>query len=470
MRARAVAALVAALGLLPAPARSAPAPVSPAEVTAIATDAYAYAYPLVLMELTRRVMTNVGTGAPANVTGAPMNQFAHARTFPDATSTDVVRPNVDTLDSSLWFDVSREPLVITIPDAHGRYDLVAMLDMWSDVFAAPGTRTTGGGAQTYALTAPGWSGTLPPGVERITAPTSQGWLVAHVQATGAADLPACHELQDGLKAVPLGHWGERDYAPPPATFDAGRDMSPPARQILRLSVGDFFALFAELTAKNPPHPNDYPILQRMARIGLVPGRPFDLGAAAPEVQAAFRGATMAAASRLFEGVKRAGTLVNGWRILLNPMGTYGTDYLRREVVAYGDLGATVVEDALDPSTIADAEGKPLDSANRYTLHFAAGELPPMNAFWSLTLYTEDQYFAANPLARFALRDRDPLVKNPDGSLDLYVQRASPGPEKEANWLPAPADGRFTLTLRLYWPQPEALEGTWSPPPVVRAEK
>jgi hypothetical protein len=459
---------VVMLALVPVPALAAGAPVSGSEAKAIATDAYAYAYPLVLMELSRRVMTNAGTGGPAKAR-APMNQFAHLRAFPDATFTDVVKPNADTLYSSLWFDVSSEPLVIAIPDAGSRYYLFPMLDMWTDVFASPGTRTTGNGAQTYALTGPGWTGTLPAGVERIAAPTNVGWIIGRVRADGAADLAACHAFQDGLKAVPLSQWG-KNYVPPPATYDTGRDMTVPADQLLRLQVGAFFKLFTEVTAKNPPHPNDYPILQRMARVGLVPGRPFDLGAAPPEVQTGFQGATMAAASRLFEGFKRAGIRMNGWRILFAPMGTYGTDYLRRQVIAYSGLGANVLEDAFYPSTIADSEGKPLEGAARYLVHLPADQLPPVNAFWSLTLYDEQQLFVANTLNRFAIGDRDPLGKNADGSLDLYLQHGSPGPDKERNWLPTPAAGRFALTLRLYWPKPEALDGTWSPPPVVRTSK
>ena len=478
-------ALFAVLTLAASPASAADSILGPSadptETAAIATDAYAYAYPLVLMELTRRVMTNAGEGAPAPATSlpkgkpvpakgltAPMNQFAHFRIFPDPTFTDVVRPNADTLYSSLWFDVGTEPLVVDVPDSEGRYYLLPMLDLWSDVFASPGKRTTGTGRQTYAITAPGWTGILPAGVERIAAPTSVGWIIARVQANGPDDFPAVHRFQDGLKAVPLSQWG-KEYVPPAGAFDPKRDMRPPVDQIAKLQVGAFFALFAELTKANPPHAHDYPILQRMARIGLVPGKPFDLAAAPPEIRAAFQGTVMAATVKLFEGTKRAGTLVNGWRVTMNPIGTYGTDYLRRQVIAYGGLGANVIEDAMYPSTTTDGERRPLDGAQRYTIHFPAGQLPPVNAFWSITLYDERQLFAPNPMKRYTIGDRDALQKNADGSLDLYVQRASPGKDKASNWLPAPQEGRFSLTMRLYWPKPVALDGTWSPPPVMRVQ-
>lgn len=459
--------LLAALLAAP-PAAATPPAVLPADEAAVtAADAYVYAYPLVLMELARRVATNVGDGAPAGTAGAPMNQFAHQRAFADATAVGVVRPEVDTLASSLWFDVGREPLVLAIPDSGGRHYLLPLLDLWSDVFAALGPRTTGTSAQTYALTGPDWQGALPDGVVQIVAPTNVGWIPGRVQSRGGADLAAAHRFQDGLRAVPLSHWGA-DYTPPRGTFDPTLDMRPPLEQLPRLAVGAFFALATELMARNPPHAHDYPILLRMARLGLVAGKPFTLAAAPPAAQTAFRGAPMAAGLQLFEGFKRAGTRANGWRLILQPMGTYGADYRRRQVVAYSGLGAPLLEDALTLTTMADGEGKPLEGVRRYVLRFAATDLPPANAQWSVTLYDERQLPTANGLRRASLGDRDPLVRNADGSLDLLIQRDSPGPDREANWLPAPAEGRFSMSLRLHWPKPEALDGTWQPPPVTLA--
>lgn len=147
------------------------------------------------------------------------------------------------------------------------------------------------------------------------------------------------------------------------------------------------------------------------------------------------------------------------------IGTYGTDYYRRALIAYGGLGANVVEDAIYPGAFADGEGQPFDSRKQYVLHFAKGELPPVRAFWSLTLYNDQQAFADNPLDRYAIGDRDPLSFGKDGSLTLYIQRESPGKDKESNWLPAPKSGGFSMNLRLYWPEPSALDGTWKPPAV-----
>jgi hypothetical protein len=258
----------------------------------VATSAYVYAYPLILMELTRRLGTNVAD--TRQFARAPMNQFANVPAFPDATFTDITRPNADTLYSLMWFDVSKEPLLISVPDSGGRYYLLQMCDMWTDVFDSPGKRTTGTTAQVLAIAGPNWQGQLPAEATLIYSPTAINWITVY------------------------------------------------------------------------------------------------------------------------------------------------------------------------PTAFADADGKPLNSDNRYALHFNKDQVPAVNAFWSLTMYNEKQLFAANPIDRYAIGDRDKLSFNPDGSLDLYIQRDSPGQEKESNWLPAPASGPFTMNMRLYWPKPEVLDGSWMP--------
>ncbi len=447
---------------------AAPAPVTADEAKEIAVDAYIYAYPLVLMDVSRKVMSNAGEGAPKNNPTAPVNQFLNMPVFPDASFTQVVRPNADTLYSSMWFDVSREPLVIDVPDSGGRYFLLPMLDMWTDIFASPGKRTTGTGPQTYALTGPGWKGDLPRGVAEIKSPTAGGWLLGRTQTNGKKDYAAVHQFQAGLKATPLSEWGKGNYTPPERLFNANQDESAPVDQVEKKSAADFFATFAALMMSNPPHENDYPILQRLARIGIVPGKPFDLAQASPEVRAALEAAPAAALPKIKGHGKNASKIVNGWSMMGNPIGTYATDYLKRAYVAYAGLGANVVEDAVYPTAGVQADGRPFDSSEKYVVHFNKSEIPPANAFWSLTMYNDKQLFADNPISRYAIGDRDNLKFNSDGSLDLYIQRDSPGAEKESNWLPAPKEGSFTMNLRLYWPKPAALDGDWAPPVVQRA--
>ena len=239
----------------------------------IATDAYIYGYPLVTMEMTRRVMTNV---AEPKGTRAPMGQLIKLRQYPDASFRDVTAPNADTLYTTAFFDVGKEPWVLSLPDMNGRYFLMPMLDGWTNVFQAPGKRTTGTGAQTYAITGPGWSGTLPDGVKQYKSPTSLVWLLGRIYCTGTPeDYKAVHALQDEVKLVPLSSYG-KPYTPPAGKADPSIDMKTPVRdQVNKLDAIEFFTLLAELMKTNPPAAADAPALARFAKIGLVPGQDFD---------------------------------------------------------------------------------------------------------------------------------------------------------------------------------------------------
>jgi len=433
------------------------------EIGEVATSAYIYAYPLILMEMTRRVGTNVAD--LSRFGKAPMNQFANLPAFPDANFTDVVRPNADTLYSILWFDVSEEPLLITVPHSGGRYYLLPMLDMWTDVFESTGKRTTGTGAQLLAIAGPRWQGQLPAGAALIHSPTAIGWIVGRTQTNGKSDYEAVNKFQSGLIATPLSKWGGT-YRPSAGKINPEWDMkTPPVDQVEQLSPDSYFSLFTELTKFNPPHANDYPILDQMRRMGIEPGKSFAFDKAPPEIQRALTEAKTAALQNIKTRFLKIGVISSGWRTNLTAIGTYGADYLSRAAIAYAGLGANTIEDAVYPTAITDADGKPFSSDNRYILHFNANEVPPVRAFWSLTMYNDKQFFAANPIGRYAIGDRDKLAFNPDGSLDLFIQRETPGKDKESNWLPAPASGAFTMNLRLYWPKSEVRDGSWMPPGV-----
>ena len=237
-------------------------------------DAYVYGYPLVTMEMTRRIMTNV---REPEGTRAPMGQFIRARHYPDATFRDVTAPNADTLYTTAWIDVAKEPWVLSLPDAHDRYYLFPMLDGWTDVFQVPGKRTTGTGPQTYAITGPGWKGTLPAGVKEYKSPTAIVWLLGRIYCTGTPeDYEAVHKLQDQISVVPLSSYG-KPYTPPPGTVDPSIDMKTAVReQVNALSVDDYFNLLAKLMKDNPPAAADKPMVAKMAKLGIVPGQPFPL--------------------------------------------------------------------------------------------------------------------------------------------------------------------------------------------------
>lgn len=435
------------------------------EAREIAREAYIYAYPLVMMKVTKNIGTNVER--PMGL-WAPVNQLAHGRAFPDPSFTVVVRPNADTLYTALSFEVDKEPLVVSVPESAGRYYLMPWLDAWTDVFAVPGTRTTGSAAQTFAIVGPKWQGTLPQGITEYRSPTAAGLLIGRVQTNGAADYAAVHAFQNGIRAYPLSAHG-RDYVPPKGQVNPTQDKTPPPEQIDKMSAAAFFELFVQLMKDNPPHANDYPMLDRLQRIGIVPGRDFSYAAAPALVQEALTAAPPVALGQIKAAFRKSGQFANGWRINTTAIGTYGADYLHRASVAYAAMGANVIEDAIYPTVFSDAEGKPLHSDQRYVLRFSKEQIPPVRAFWSLTMYDERQLFTANPIGRYAIGDRDKLQFGADGSLELYIQRESPGKDKESNWLPAPAAGQFTMNLRLYWPQAEALDGRWVPQPVKRLD-
>ncbi|MFA6914947.1 MAG: DUF1254 domain-containing protein [Parachlamydiales bacterium] len=442
---------------------AAPQSISPEEAKEIALEAYIYAYPIVLMQITRDVGTNVSKPTELH---APINQLAHARTFPDPSFTDVVRPNADTLYTALNYDVSNEPLIVSVPSSEGRYFLLPWLDWWTDVFTAPGSRTTGNDAQIFAIVGPGWNGTLPDKVRVYRSPTAFGLLIGRTQTNGKGDYEAVHKFQDGMQAVPLSSYG-KPYSPPKGIVNPNQDMSSPPEQIDKMNAKTFFTIFTNLLKANPPHENDYPIIDQLKRIGIEPGKDFSFDTAPKDVQDALNAAPLVALKQIKEVFLNSGIKANGWRTNLTAIGTYGTDYLHRAGVAYAGLGANVIQDAVYPTAFSDSNGEPFNSDRQYVLHFDKAQIPPVRGFWSLTMYDQRQLFTPNPIDRYAIGDRDNLIFNPDGSLDLYIQRESPGKDKESNWLPAPSSGPFTMNLRLYWPKSNALDGSWVPPPVKR---
>lgn len=434
----------------------------------LALEAYAYFYPLVTMEMTRRVITNA---ASVEGTHGPMGHLIKLREYPDASFRDVTAPNADTLYTTAFLDVSKEPWLVSLPDFADRYALFPMLDGWTTVFDVPGKRTTGTGPQTWAITGPGWSGSLPEGVVEYKSPTSLVWLLGRIYCTGTAeDYAAVHALQDEIRLAPLSAWSDKAWTAPAGKVDPAIDMKTPVRdQVNALDTDAYFSLACELMKSNPPASADAPLLDRLAAIGIVAGQDFDgskldalLKKRIPQLGYA----------RIMLHFKDSGGQVknvNGWGFTLLT-GLYGTEYLQRALIAAIGLGANRPQDAVYPTSTAPTGHLPFrhyDGSEKWVLTFGKGELPPVNGFWSLTMYDENYFFVANPLNRYSISQRQDLKANADGSVDILIQHESPGKDKEANWLPAPA-GRFVLMLRLYWPEegtPSILDGSWSIPAV-----
>ncbi|MHC8293037.1 DUF1254 domain-containing protein [Pseudomonas sp. LB3P58] len=460
----AVALTVAACAIFPL-ASQAQSKVTAEEAHAIGVDAYLYFYPLLTMDITRKQFTNIEPGKEFGK--GPMNTFVSVPQYPPANFKGVVRSNFDTLYSIAWLDLTQEPLVIAAPDTAGRFYLLPMLDMWTDVFASPGWRTTGTQAGQFLVTPPGWTGTVPAGLNHLPAPTPFVWVIGRTKTDGAADYAAVHKIQAGYTVTPLSRLG-KSPEPVSVNIDPAVDMkTPPKIQVDSMSATDYFAYAAELLKMHPAHITDQPILAQMKRIGIEPGKSFNMDALDPEIKAALQTVPEDAQTLMTWKVPTLARVVNGWSMNTDTMGVYGNYYLKRAIVAQMGLGANLPEDAIYPLNIGDVEGKPLDGTNKYVLHFDKGEMPPVNAFWSITLYDPEGFQVGNALNRFAFSSWMPFKTNADGSLDIYFQHENPGKDLEANWLPAPKGG-FNLTMRLYGPKPEVLNGKWSPPPVKPA--
>ncbi|WP_427184960.1 DUF1254 domain-containing protein [Bordetella bronchialis] len=446
------------------------------EANAIALDAYVYFYPLVSMDVTRKQSTNVASGGE-KPGFAPPNVISNWPAFPAADVKLVVRPNFDTLYSSAFLDLTREPVVVSVPDTGGRYYLLPMLDMWTDVFASPGWRTTGTQAGHFLVAQANWRPDLrdrfdeyklPAGTTRIDAPTPYVLVIGRTKTDGPEDYAAVHKIQAGYKITPLSQWGGNGVVIT-GKVDPDVDMkTPPKTQVDTMPADKYFAYAAELMKLHPPHLTDQPIIARMKRIGIEAGKSLDVASLDPVARQAMAAAPEAARQLMLWKLSTLAPVSNGWLMNTTTMGVYGDYYLKRAIIAQQGLGANLVEDAIYPLNIADRDGRPLDGANKYVIRFTPADLPPAYAFWSITLYDADGFQVPNSLNRFAVSSWMPFKYNPDGSLELYFQNESPGKDKEANWLPAPK-GPFNLTMRLYAPKAEALNGKWVPPAIGRAD-
>lgn len=419
-------------------------------------DAYMYGYPLVVMNESMKAMTNVEKPISSGRILAPLNQIVNAQNFPDDKFRDVVRPNCDTYYSSAWVNLKDNPMLLSLPDTRGRYALFPILDAWTNVFASPGKRTTGTAAQQYLLAGPEWKGEAPENTEVLHAPTDLVWIIGRVQVNSALDgRTAVKSLQDKISLEPFNNAAARAVRP----VDKDAPLKAPNDIVTGMPAADYFNQLARLMVENPPPAADSAILRRMARVGITPGSGFDTSVLPAAVMDSL--STIPAwAKRLMltSGLLHA-EAVNGW-VVNKGLGNYGTNYAFRAGVAYGGLGANLDADAIYPASLTDADGEAYDGSKyKYVLHFDANELPPAKAFWSLTMYDADGFMCANPINRFAIGDRDKLVKNKDGSLDILIQHDKPA--STSNWLPAPR-GPFNLLMRIYWPDDKILNGQWMP--------
>ncbi|MGG7100834.1 DUF1254 domain-containing protein [Rhodococcus sp. 24CO] len=426
----------------------------------LATQAWIFGYPLLIAAVSRDVMT--ATATPQGMK-APLNQFAYARETPDASFTDVVSPNADTLYSSAWLDLRTEPQVLTLPDFGTRYWLVPILDAWSDVFTVPGSRTVGRTGGPYLVAGPTWKGEVPRGMTLLRSQTAMNWIVARYATSGGTDLAAVHTLQDGTRLTPLSQWTDHKngYTAPEGSLDPTVDtFTPPVDQVAAMDGQAFFTALDALLDDNPPRPEDSEIMKQLGDIGIGSGLAW--ASRPPEVRDALDRAARSGMDLLHTIAADAeSSPKNGWT-MHRGLGHYGTHYAQRALIAWLGFGANLDADAVYPHATTDIDGNALTGEKNYVLHFDEDELPPVEGFWSLTMMNERQFFVDNPIDRYAIGDRSDLEFESDGSLNIYIQHESPGGPKEKNWLPSPADG-FNVFLRLYWPKASVLSGSWTAP-------
>ena len=414
-------------------------------------EAYTYALPLVIMDATKTSSTNTETP----VTGrAPVNQLIHAQKLADAQSKLVVTPNVDTVYTQAWLDLSNDPMVYVMPKAD-RFFNVQVLDAWTN------TTTVLEKAGTYAFTSSGWKGDLPDGVTRVDVPTSMVWLIARVVLSGQEDLPNVYDIQQKMQLMPLSAYEKGgEYMAPKGTYTVENDFVP-VEKVLSMSPKEFFDTANTLMLANPPAAADADVLKKFVTINVGPGMAFDTSILTEDVAASWKEMLQRLREKLVADAEKYSVKLGQWKYFDAPIGDFGTEYNYRALVALAGLGANTVNVAIYPKTDIDDTGAVLTGEKKYVMHFDT--LPPTleGGFWSVTAYGSDDFLIENPIDRYCVNDRSDFKCNEDGSLDITLSKEQP--EDTSNWLPV-SDGEFHLYMRIYTPDMTAFKN-WNPPVV-----
>lgn len=417
-------------------------------------EAYIYAFPLVLMDATKT--TSINTVEPDLVKGkVPVNQLMHGEKLVDADFKTIVSPNVDTVYSSAWYDLSVEPMVYVFPETD-RFCNVQVFDAWTNtvcVFSQAGD---------YAIALSTWEGTLPEGVTRINVPTAMAWTITRTVLSGKEDLPNVHAIQGKMKLLPLSAYVQGgEYSPEQGSYTEENDYVP-IKRVLSMGPKAFFDKANELMKTNPPAPADARVVEKLASINVGAGLNFDLSILPGDIASQWKEMLQSLAAEFNNETMKFSVQLGQWKYFGAPIGNFGVEYTYRAAIALGGLGANTVDVALYMKTDDDDSGKMLTDEKNYVLHFEA--FPPIRkgGFWSVTAYGSDDFLIANPIDRYCINDRSNFVLNEDGSLDIILSKVQP--DNIANWLPVSGTA-FHFILRVYMPDMEAL-ATWQSP-VIR---
>lgn len=432
------------------------AEIAPAEAGqwALLSEAYRYTFPLVLMDLTMKSATNTET---ADLAGhAPVNQLINSQNLANADTRMVVTPNVDTVYTQAWLDLSAEPMIFVLPQTD-RFCMTQVLDAWTNT---PATLKSG----SYLLALTGYTGAVPKGVTLVEIPTSMAWLITRTLINDEADMKNVRKIQNGMRLLPLSCYeSSKEYVPPKGEYKEENNVVP-VNAILSMTPQQYFSSANALMASNPSPDADAAALKRFAALNIGPGLTFDASVLQGDVRANWKQMLGEMKGIVVAAGAQYQIKLGDWSYFGDPIARFGTAYDYRAMIALGGLGANPTDVAIYAKTGVDASRKTLNGQNHYVLHFET--LPPIQegGFWSVTAYGGDDFLIANELNRYCINDRSAFVLNGDGSLDILLSAAAP--EKQSNWLPVGTDD-FHLFLRIYLPDTGAVKESWTAPVVTQ---
>ena len=427
-------------------------------------DAYIFSFPLIIMDATKKAGTN--TVKPTDKK-APVNQFLHAKTLATAKFREVVTPNVDTVYSQLFIDLSQDAVVIHKP-ASERFLALEVMNAWSDCVTVLGTGGDTDAERTYILTGPDFNGSIPDGMTQVKMSTSMGWILGRTVCFGEDDLPNVYALQEKLTAKTLTAYLTNSDMPD-GVHNEEYDSLVPVTYSLSLGAKEFFDRVNELLETNPGYPEDEEMLAKISSIGVGKGLKFDETILGENSSAKWESMKETVRAELRESVKKYMVKNGAFQNYGEPIARFGTAYDYRTMIAIAAFGANPVDVAIYPRAETDDEGNTLTGKNSYVLHFEKDALPPVKekGFWSITVYGDDNFLIDNELNRYCINDRSEVTFNADGTLDIYLQAARPENDaRVSNWLPTGSEG-FHLYMRIYLPEESAINGTWKAPTITK---
>jgi len=431
------------------------------ELYELVKQAYIYGFPVFEMYRTRyNAIYNV-----SNPEGTELNQFTHMRQLADHTTRFVTTPNNDTPYSIAWMNLAEEPIVLSTPDTDGRYFVIELLDFFTNNFANIGKRTTGTAASSYIICSPNFTEELPSDLPVYKSPTNSVWVIGRTLAKNEADMLEVHRIQDQFQLTPLPQWEEAS----PTTKENSSAQEPSPITPEREDMVNFFQIVNASLTENPPPDEESDLMSQFEKITVGPNQVFNADQLDSKNKPIWTKASNDGFQEMRKVVFSLYKILNGWAHCPAHMGNFGQDYLYRGYIALTGLGGLVPEEATYLPKIRQKEAAPYSGHNRYLLHFSKENLPPVTAFWSLSMYevTPDrrQYFTQNPINRFSIGDMtDGLQYNADGSLDIYIQHQPPGADRESNWLPAP-EFNFAMTMRAFEPDASIISGEYQFPEI-----